>query len=380
MTFGIRLALAGAILVPFFLAPPTPACAPASRSGKPVVNADQTVIIIWDADTKTEHFIRKASFTSEADDFGFLVPTPTQPELEESGDEAFPFLLKLTEPEKKRMPRPSSGAGCSCGVSPSTPAKHTPATGAGAAPPVHVQIQKEVAGFKAVVLETKSATALVNWLKENGYAFSPEVEAWAKPYVEHGWMITALKVAKDKEGKGQKGVAAAALRMTFKTDQPLFPYREPDSRSAAQILGANKRLLRIYLIAEARYKGELTREVPWTGEVAWANRLSSDDRQKALALLKLPETTGPADWWLTEFEDNWPYRVAPADVYFSRNPYQGALRRRPIIEYVSAPWPTDAMSYALAAVVVLPPLLRRMRCGRKREGRLANAAGHGVVS
>jgi hypothetical protein len=368
MAFHIRLALslAGAILVPFFLTPPTPACAPCPPSGKPVVNADQTVIILWDADTKTEHFIRKASFTSEADDFGFLVPTPTKPELEESGDETFPFLLKLTEPEKKQIPRPSGGTSCSCGVSPSTCAKHIPCTGSAAAPPVIVRVQKEVAGFKAVVLETKSANALVKWLKDNGYAYSPEVEAWAKPYVDRGWMLTALKVAKDDEGKRQKGVAAAARRMTFKTDRPLFPYREPDSTSAAQILGAHKRLLRIYFIAEARYQGELTKEVPWTGETAWANRLSPADRKQVLALLRLPYPTGPEEWWLTEFEDAWPYRVAPADVYFSRNPDQGAIKRKPIIEYVSAPWPTDAMAYALAAVIVLPPLFRRIRRGPRK--------------
>ena len=52
------------------------ACCPAPPSGKPVVNADQTVLIIWDAAAKTQHFIRQASFTSQADDFGFIVPSP----------------------------------------------------------------------------------------------------------------------------------------------------------------------------------------------------------------------------------------------------------------------------------------------------------------
>ena len=42
----------------------------------PVVNADQSVILIWDAATRTEHFIRKASFKSAGDELGFVVPTP----------------------------------------------------------------------------------------------------------------------------------------------------------------------------------------------------------------------------------------------------------------------------------------------------------------
>src|SRR5438132_14352848 len=105
MRFSLALLLAGIWLLPS-AAPPLPACCPAPPSGKPVVNADQTVIMIWDAATKTQHFIRKASFKSEADDFGFLVPTPNQPELEESGNEAFPYLFKLTEPAIKQVPRP----------------------------------------------------------------------------------------------------------------------------------------------------------------------------------------------------------------------------------------------------------------------------------
>jgi hypothetical protein len=361
----LALPLLGVVLIPALWAPRMSACAPCPPPGKPVVNADQTVIIIWDANTKTEHFIRKASFKSDADDFGFLVPTPNQPELNESGNEAFPYLLKLTEPEIKKVPRPSGGMGCGCGVA------EMPKQAAGRAndkgePAVHVLETKEVAGFNAVVLETKSARALIDWLKEHGYAYSPEIEAWAKPYVEGGWKITALKVAKGKGEEHDKTVAAGALRMTFKTDRPLFPYREPDSRSPAEALGARHRLLRIYFLADARYQGDLTKEVPWTGRVAWSDKLKAEDRQRTLDLLKLPQTSGPADWWLTEFEDDWPYQVAPADVYFAQDRNQGTVKREPIIEYVTASGSTDLMACTLAAVLVLPPVLRRI--GRRRKG------------
>jgi hypothetical protein len=354
----LAVLLAASFLVSSLIALPTMACCPAPPRGQPVVNADQTVVILWDAATKTQHFIRKASFQSKAEDFGFLVPTPTEPELEESGNEAFPYLQKLTEPEQRQVPRPS-GVSCGCMASKKLEAPKAEA------PAVKVLAEKEVAGFKAVVLEAKSATALVGWLKEHGYAFSPEVEAWARPYVESGWKITALKVARDKDGADRKRVAAAALRMTFKTDRPLFPYREPDSKSAAETLGAKDRLLRIYFLAEARYQGDLTREVPWTGKVAWAGKLSEADRKKTLELLGLPASTGPAEWWLTEFEDEWPYRTAPADVYFARDADQKAVKRPPIITYVSSPWPPDVMACALVAFLALPPLWRRLGGSRK---------------
>ena len=125
--------------------------------------------------------------------------------------------------------------------------------------------------------------------------------------------------------------------MSFKTEQPLFPYREPDSKRAAEHLGARDRLLRIYFIGEARYAGKLTEEQRWTGEVDWAGKVAADDRSEVLEHLKLPETTGPAEWHLTEFEDKWPYQVAPADVYFSPAADQADVRRPPNIRYTFAP-------------------------------------------
>ncbi len=350
--------LAAVTLEVGFPCPDALACCPAPHLGKPVVNADQTVILIWDPATKTEHFIRQASFKSSGNDFGFLIPSPSKPELSESGNEAFPYLRKLTEPEVQKVSRPAPNIGCGCGgvMAPQMAGKNDGV--------VHVLEEKQVAGFHASVLEADSTDALVGWLKEHDYAFSPEVAAWAKPYVEGHWKITALKVAKDDKEKtpATKDVAAAALRMSFKTERPLFPYREPDFKSAADELGAKQRLLRIYLLSDARYRGELTQETPWTGKTAWANRLKPEDRRRVLELLQLPPETGPAEWWLTEFEDEWPYKVAPADVYFSRNPTQDIVKREPIIQYVRAsPWQADVTAYAVVAVLLVPPVVSRVR-------------------
>ncbi len=340
-----------AIVIVALLAAPMTACCPAPPSGKPVVNADQTVILLWDPATRTQHFVRQASFKSDADDFGFLVPSPTQPTLDESGNEAFAQLRKLTEPEVIKKPRPRGGWGCSDTARPTVESKAD----------VKVLEKKLVAGFDAAVLEAKSAVALTKWLRENGYAFSPEVEAWAKPYVDQGWIITAMKVAKDRDAKDRKDLSASALRMSFKTDRPLFPYREPDTQDAAKALNAKRRLLRIYMVSDSRYEGTLTPETQWTGKAVWAGKISADSRKQLLASLKLPDGTAPANCFLTEFEDDWQYRKAPADVTFVRSADQGELKRPPIIEYVAAPFPTDPTSFAVIAVIALPPVLRRLR-------------------
>jgi hypothetical protein len=338
-------------------------CCAVARSGQPVVNADQSIIMIWDAATQTEHFIRRASFKSEGEDFGFLIPSPSKPELAESGNEAFPTLQKVTEPDVITQKRPAArGSGCGCGED----YKSSPPAGLADKAEVRVLEEKMVAGFNAKVLEADTTEVLVQWLRENGYAYSPEVAAWAKPYVDQKWKITALKVAKKKDDAKGKDVTASALRMSFKTDRPLFPYREPDSTQTAASLGASRRLLRIYFLADARYQGEMTKEQPWTGHVAWAGKLTPESRKQVLEQLRLPETTGPAEWWLTEFEDNWPYRVAPADVYFSRSADQNDVRRPPIVHYVKGRAAPDAMPVVFAAAIGLMLVGTRLRGARPK--------------
>ena len=334
-------------------AAPTPACCPVGPQGKPVVNADQTVVILWDPETKTEHFIRQASFKSDAADFAFLIPTPNEPELAESGNEAFPFLAKVTAPKIQKVPRPSAGVSCGCGTA--GPRK------AAVKSDVTVLSEKKVAGFNAQVLEATSAAALVAWLKEHGYEFSPEVEAWVHPYIEQGWKITALKVAKEEGQQQEKQLGAAALRLSFKTDRPLFPYREPDPEKAAAALHANRRLLRIFFVGDKRFQGELTKESPWTGSVAWSDKLPMEKRDELLKQLALPDSTGPKEFWLTEFEDYWPYKAAAADLYFSADASQEIVKRPPTIQYVDSRGQMEATLLGFLVLAFTPWAWQRWR-------------------
>ena len=43
--------------------------------------------------------------------------------------------------------------------------------------------------------------------------------------------------------------------------------------------------------------------------------------------LKLPEKSGPKRWWLTEIEDKWPYKLAPADIHFVKSGNQKSMKR-----------------------------------------------------
>jgi hypothetical protein len=309
----MRLLIPSVLLFGFGLARVADGCCAVSAKGVPVVNADQTVILLWDRERQTEHFIRKASFRSEGDSVGFIVPTPSRPQLEESGNAAFPYLAEITVPktEGKGMP-----IGCAAEMSKTNYSRS-----------VRVIEEKTVAGYDAVVLAADSGKALVAWLQDHGYAYTPEAAEWAQPYLEKGWYMTAMKIAKDSGGRTDPAVAASALRISFKTDRPLFPYREPDSRKDAAKLKMPDRLLRIYFVAESRYEGRFSESQAWDGKPRWSGPLRDDQRLGLLKHLGLAQTTGPAKVWLTEFEDHWAYGKAPGDVYFSASSDQRRVAR-----------------------------------------------------
>jgi hypothetical protein len=233
-------------------AAPVLACAPAPPQNKAVEIADESAIILWDSTSKTQHFIRRAAFETNAADFGFLVPTPTKPEVEAVDNEAFAELGRITAPAVVEKTRSSGGGGCSIGCGKAADPK---SSAGAAAPSVQVLEEKDVAGYRAAVLKADEAGVLGRWLQDNGYEFSPALEEWVKPYVTAGWKITAFKIAKSTPDTS--GVRSKAVRMSFQTDRPFFPYREPAGQAALDKNGKKTgRLLRVFFLSNERVMGK----------------------------------------------------------------------------------------------------------------------------
>ncbi|MGC4003587.1 MAG: DUF2330 domain-containing protein [Pirellulales bacterium] len=338
-------------------------CCSVAREGAAVVNADQTVLMLWNPVTNTQHFIRQASFKSDVKDVGFLVPSPSKPELAESSNDAFIRLADVTKPEIIYKTRSAEGMGCGCGDKKTAMSKGEVKTTD--AKSVEVLEQKRVAGFDASVLRADDGDVLVEWLKTNGYDYSPAVAEWAKPYIEQKWLFTALKVApKDDAGENAKRITldVPALRISFTTDKPLFPYREPKSAAEAEKLRVAGRMLRIFFVGDQRMQGAVAGQA-WNAQTAWTNALEPKVVTALLDELKLPADAVPAKPWLTEFEDPWKYDAAAGDLYFSPSVDQSTIARPPIIVYQDANniLPRDITVYAVVAVVLWPVLRRRKR-------------------
>src|SRR5262245_60733268 len=65
----------------------------------------EQVVMIYDRENETEHFVREVRFDAGDDSFGFVVPTPTQPTV---GAEKSPFKSLGDAYPYETIPKPQS--------------------------------------------------------------------------------------------------------------------------------------------------------------------------------------------------------------------------------------------------------------------------------
>lgn len=322
-----RLAfLVPAAVVCLVVAFPAPACAPVSPPGTTVSVADETALIVWDSRTKTQHFVRRGTFHNHqnVEKFGFLVPVPSRPELKEVDGVLFEHLEKITAPEvvqrKKARRDRYAHTKMSGPVGPG---------GMGGAPVVTVVDSLRVGNQEYKVLSANDAKALDRWLMENGF-LGQSVADWLMPYVAKGWMIVAFKYVRDPaDTSGALGTRA--VRLSFRADQPYYPYREPLQQQWMR----NAKRLRLYVVSSSRVAGTKTKRSWQAGQVVWAKPLDAGARAEILDDLRLKDDAPGEGVWLTEFEDGPAPRQGDDDVLFADVADPQRVSRAQQIEYVN---------------------------------------------
>jgi hypothetical protein len=311
----------------FFVMRDTPeclnACCPAFRAGADFRIADQRILIAWDPQTKIEHFVREAAFkgTSENDsDFGFLVPSPTQPQIEESDASVFSLLDQKIQPRIEVKDR--------WGVDP-FPLLLSPfalmqeaqvgvgrTTDSQVPPAVAVLQTKKVAGYEVAVLKASDANELIQWLKDNQYQARKDLEEWVLPYVEKGWVITAFKY-----DSSSKRTQVGTVRISFATENPVFPYRVPKDQF---IEGGKGNLLQVFVVGPGRASGSLgqspSNEAWMRGNLRFSMPVAPAEIEELIgAAVPRDQIKTDEPLWLTAWDDRtWP--SSDKDLWFGFDP------------------------------------------------------------
>lgn len=188
---------------------------PAEGARFPSLAYEQT-LLIHDPATEKEHFIREVAFDNASTSFGFVVPTPTRPEVAkvdrspfEKLRTTFPFAIE---------PMATGGGG---------PPGSRAAAAPGGAPPVQVLEVKQVGSFTAFVLKADDAAALQDWLRKNKLTSTKEADSWLAHYVAQKFFWVAMRYDGAKKGAPPR-LVSETVRISFGTPAPYYPYYEPD--------------------------------------------------------------------------------------------------------------------------------------------------------
>ncbi len=259
-------------------------CCLAFNASNPMSLVDEKAIIVWDPERKLEHFVRQASFEGEAQDFGFIVPSPTEPKVAEAKGEAFGALEEF-------VARQDNGNRRTAGAS---------SEGLDAAEPagsVEVIDQYTIGDYEVSILKATDGKAMLNWLETNNYTNRPAMEEWLDHYSKMGWYFAALKFVRSEDAQTPQ---TSAVRVSFTTDVPFYPYKMPEDTWPK----GHVRPIALYFIsggiARGQYRGS---SKDWEAEVKWSGSLPREEAVSLATNIGLTADDIPEAATLTAFHN-----------------------------------------------------------------------------
>ncbi len=208
---ALGVALAVALLVP---ATPAHACGGFFCSQVPVDQAGER--IVFGVGEGTVSATIQINFAGAAEDFAWVVPVHSAPEISVGSQSMFSILNNFTAPQYYLNWDYGDGT---CGLYPPM------ADGAGGGGPgeaggggVVVLEEKEVGPYDVAVVSSDDASALIEWLNDNNFDQPEESTPIIEHYVAQGMLFVAMKLNKDSDVGDLQPVT-----LLFESDEPCVP-------------------------------------------------------------------------------------------------------------------------------------------------------------
>ncbi|MEK7467607.1 MAG: DUF2330 domain-containing protein [Planctomycetota bacterium] len=220
----------GAIVAARFPAPKADAaCCYFAAQEKDINQPGQKAFIAWDEEKKVEAFTVQPKFEGNAVDFGMVIPTPSQPKLDEMPRDFFKdlaiysILMPLPEAiwdvgDRRMLSKRRGGApGGTVQEGASDDKSHG----------VKVLEAGVVGSLDYKIIVAEQANGLFDWLKENQYVYSGD-QGTLDFYIKKKWFFTVMKIDPKQMKKGAKGEYSGEVtptRFTFASEKCVYPLR-----------------------------------------------------------------------------------------------------------------------------------------------------------
>ena len=190
------------------------ACGGFFCTNSPVDQNAERIIFTQNRDG-TVSAIVQIQYTGTAEDFSWVLPVPSplgedDLEIPEDAMAAFNQLELITNPVyiPPRLPD-------ECEVPMLAMEDAAPAAG-----DVTVFSSGTVGPFGFDVVGSEDPTAMIFWLRDNGYQVTEPMEPLIDVYVQEGMYFLAMRLLPDKEASDVE-----PIKITYETDQPMIPLR-----------------------------------------------------------------------------------------------------------------------------------------------------------
>ncbi len=275
--------------IALFSLSPAQACCGFDEIGAPGFTG-QTSLIFWDSEKKTQHFVRRADFSTKST-VAFLVATPTVPKFSTVDPEIWSIVERANTPPKGGL----VGMGCSA------PGDMAPAAAAMDSKGVTVLHEEKLDGNQIVVLTATSAKAVSDYLMARKFKVFQEAIPWFEKYLKQGWVFTAIK---SLPGAGEESTRTTGeVLLSFKTDRPFHPYFVPKANRAPD----DGRGLKAFYISDEAFPKHA--DLPGTDEDTF--RVSPVNRTALADGLNIPATQLPTRLVTMVYRDSQFPRVGP---------------------------------------------------------------------
>jgi hypothetical protein len=174
----------------------------------PISQVNERILFVQGNGTVTTHV--QIQYAGRPEDFAWILPVPSLPELSVSHNELFRQLEFATRPSFVL----DFVGDENCFNFPIFRLDEVVATAEG----VEIVAEEQVGPFETVIITGDDPQAVANWLQENGYLLDGLGVDLLAPYVNEGFHFVALKLAPDKDVGDLQPIA-----LTYEAEKPGTP-------------------------------------------------------------------------------------------------------------------------------------------------------------
>lgn len=217
---------------------------------QPIDQSAERILYIRNSDSITVHI--QISYTGDDEQFSWVLPLMSVPQLGIGSDSVFPVLEQLTSPRFQLDVQNKQG----CYLDQPCMQLDAAADGGGGGPAaggggVQILLEEKVGPYDAKVISGDDGAEMFQWLNDNGYVQPPEAQPLIESYVDNKFVFLALKLQKDKSVGD-----LAPIVVTLDENEPCLPIRltkiaaSDDMPIVAWFLGEHRAIPKNYLHVE----------------------------------------------------------------------------------------------------------------------------------